>query len=609
MGDQHPLLGQPPGTFDAAAIGRIKRFDMLQAAREGESAKEILLSQGVPEGTYFAWRHRHTEWKDALDAAFEASKGMKAGYDGSFVSFRKHYLKTKTPGFQAAVAMEIENAEPGEVTMILMPPEHGKTTLLEDWCTYKLCTDWSFRISVAGANVEHPKKVLARVRGRIDHDSPFPDIVERFGPFGPDSARSSQVWGQIQFDIRQRRLDDERDYSMKAIGVTGSVQGTRCDLLLIDDVQSLRNLDQTEKIFETIRQDFLSRPSVFGRTVIIGTRVGQFDVYRRLIDEDVVDRLVTFPAYNVADSPNWPQPDVKPKRNLPETHPPEGVQFLWKERYNPYQYAALRYRVGENAWQRNYMQHPEAASQMTFDGATTEAMRDETRSVNGDPRPFADGTPVPVIISVDPAIGGGNGTVAAAMRPDCLEVLNCRLDYDLTKYSQIIDLVEEYCHRYSTPSSYVTTLVVEDKAFQKGLLRDDRVAEVTARFGLRVVPNTTGREKADPDIGIPSMPLPMSRGQVTVPWADQESVDAMFPLLDHLHIWRPHSDPAKLPQDMVMALWFAFRQWRAVRDTPFQPRMGQRDQWTTRASPMRRQRRHRRPTGAYRSLSTYRGAP
>jgi hypothetical protein len=609
-GTYDELIGQDPKTWNASAINKIMRWDILQDAKEGRSIKEILIDRSVPRKTYDEWRRRYPDWKRDMDAAFAAAVGNDPRYDGSFVSFRRHFLNTKTPGFQAAVANEIETAEPGEVTMILMPPEHGKTTMLEDWCTYKLCTDYSFRITVASANVEHPKKVLARVRGRIDHDSPFEELVGRFGPFAPDNARSSQVWGQIQFDIRQRRLDDERDYSMKAIGVTGSVQGTRCDLLLIDDVQSLRNLDQTEKIFETIRQDFLSRPSVFGRTVIIGTRVGQFDVYRRLIDEDVVDRLVTFPAYDVAESPTWERPEDKPKRNKPETHPPEGVKFLWSERYNPYQYAALRYRVGENAWQRNYMQHPEAATSMTFDAETLEAMRDLDRSVVHDPKPFDDGTPVPVIISVDPAIGGGNGTVAAAMYSDRLEVLHCRLDYDLTQYSQIIDLVEEYCHRYSTPTSFVTTVVVEDRAFQKGLLQDDRLAEVQQRFDLRIVPNTTGREKSDSDIGVPSMPLPMQRHQITVPWADQRSIDVMFPLVDHLGIWRPHSDPAKLPQDMTMALWFAFRQWRAVRDTPVKRRQGNIDSWATKASPLRgHRRRMRRPTKPYRSLSTYRGRP
>lgn len=600
-----PAEEKPGGT--TAKINKMKRFDALTAAREGYSEAEILDLQGINPNTWQSWRYRYPDWWTAMAAAFSTASSHMRHYDGSFTSFRKHYLNTDTPDFQATVALQIESAEEGEVTMILMPPEHGKTTLLEDWCTYKLATDPSFRITVASASVEHPKKVLARVRNRLEADGPFPDLVTDFGPFAPDHTRSAQVWGQLYFNVQKRKVLDERDYSMRAIGVTGSVQGTRCDLLLIDDVQSLKDLDMTEKRFEILRQDFLSRPSVFGRTVVIGTRVGEFDVYRRLREEDVVDRTVTFPAYNVADSPSWPEPQTKPKRNEPETHAPEGVQFLWPGRYNPFQYATLRYRIGEVAWARNYMQHPEAAARMTFDEKTTEAMRDESRSVIADPRPLDNGDQVPIIIGVDPAIGGGNGVVVAAMRPEKLEIMHAQLDYELTKYSQIIDVIEENCHRYSTTSSYVSVLVVEDKAFQKGLLRDDRMIEVENRFGLRIVPNTTGREKADPDIGIPAMPLAMTRGQITMPWADEVSREVMHPLLVHLNQWRPHVDPAKLPQDLVMALWFAFRQWRAIRDIPTHPGVSS-DQFRSRGSPVRKQRarQHRRVARPYRSLSTYR---
>jgi len=595
------------GNSSTTDASRMRRYDALQQARAGYSESEIVEILGISPHTWNAWRYRYPDWWDEIQSIFTTVTSHHRLYDGSFVSFRKHYLDTDTPSYQATVARKIEEADEGEVTMLLMPPEHGKTTLLEDWCTYKLATEPQFRITVASASVEHPKKVLARVRNRLEADGPFPELVEHFGPFAPDHARSAQVWGQMYFNVAKRKTFDERDYSMRAIGITGSVQGTRCDLLLIDDVQSLRDIDQTIKRFEILRQDFLSRPSVFGRTVIIGTRVDEFDIYRTLRDKDVVDHAFAIPAYNVAESPHWPAPTTRPQRDDPETLPPEGVKFLWGDRYTPFQYATLRYRIGETAWARNYMQHPEAAARATFDEKTTEATHDEARSVVADPRRLATGDMVPVVVGVDPAIGGGNGVVSAAMRPERFEVLNCRLDYELTKYSQIIDIIEEECVRFNTPTSYVSTVVVEDKAFQRGLLRDDRMVEVAERYGFRIVPNTTGKEKADPDIGIPSMPLLMQRNQITLPWADEVSQEAMQPLLGHLHQWRPNVDPAKLPQDLVMALWFAVRQWRAVRNLPAHPGLDA-NQFRSEISPMRSQarRRARRPNRAYRYPSTYR---
>lgn len=594
------------GTSGKVEVSTIRRHDALQAAKAGYSEAELLDHLAINKYTWISWKARYPDWWDEVRAALSVAGAHFHGYDGSFVSFRKHYLQTTTPGFQAVVAHKIEEAEEGEVTMILMPPEHGKTTLLEDWCTYKLATNPEFRITVASASVEHPQKVLLRVRNRLEADGPFPDLVEHFGPFAPAHSRSAQVWGQRYFNVAKRKAFDERDYSMRAIGVTGSVQGTRCDLLLIDDVQSLRDVEQTIKRFEILRQDFLSRPSVFGRTVIIGTRVDTMDVYRELREKDVIDHLFTVPAYDVAASPLWPAPTAKPKKNKPETLPPKGVKFLWSERYTPFQYATLRYRIGEVAWARNYMQHPEAAARMTFDEETTKAMRDESRSAIAEPRPLDDGQQVPIVIGVDPAIGGGNGIVSATMRPNKMEVLHCQLDYELTKYSQIIELIEENCHRFSTLQSYIAVVVVEDKAFQRGLLRDDRMIEVADRFGFRIVPNTTGKEKTDPNIGIPSMPLAMQRNQITIPWADEYSQEVMQPLLNHLHQWRPNVDPAKLPQDLVMALWFAYRQWRTVRNIPSHPGLDT-SQFQSARSPLRAPRPHRRSARPYRSLSTYRG--
>ena len=618
------MVSRAQATRRSAQEAARRREEFIRHIAAGRTTSEAAEKVGVSVSRYGAWRAENPEFAARVNVARDQARANVKDFDGTFIAFRRMYLGMQTTWFQAKIIEAIERSQPGEVVLILIPPGHGKTTLLEDWCTYKLCMDSSFRITVASETVDHGMKIVDRVRMRLEADGPTPKIATTFGPFQPDSKMDSQVWGQRRFNVMGKRSSDERDYSMNCVGVTGRVQGTRCDLLLLDDMQDVKSLELSDKYYNIVTQSFLTRPEMFGRTVIIGTRVGEFDVYRKLIDNKIPDKVIRIPAYDRWNSPEWPEPKVKPSMDDPETWAPEGVKFLWPEKYDQveergdvvpglhrFRYAALRFRLKEQTWWRNYMQRPEAASSMTFDEATTTAMRDEHRSVIADARPInhiEDDTmdhgairPVPIIIGVDPAVGGGNGIISVAARPKCMEVLTARLDYGLTKYSQIIEMIEEECHRFSTRDSVVAVVVIEDKAFQKGILQDDRMLEVQRRFGFRIVPNTTGREKKDKDIGVPALPAAMLRGQITIPWADDISQKEMSKLLDQLHMWRPGVNGVKLPQDLVMALWFCYGQWRGVRSMPVHADVNL-DSWRGASSPIRRRKPRTVARRPYRSL-------
>lgn len=605
-------------------------------AEAGHSREEICEQNGWSPRRITSWFQRYPKWKPLFEEAERIGvlsprlrqRDRAQRFDGSFIDFRKVYLGMETTWFQQRAIDAIEATEPGEITMILWPPEHGKTTLLEDYCTYRIVRDNGYRVTVGSETADHGVKMIERVKNRMEPDGPCPTIHTDFGPLAPD-ADHHPVWTARKFNVA-RRSTDERDYNMSAIGITGRVQGTRCDLLLLDDMQDVKSIDQSGKYFDIIKQSFLSRPSMFGRTVIIGTRVGEFDVYRKLIDADIIDHLVTIPAYDVANSPVWGAPKTKPDRRDPETWAPEGVKFLWpdkydiidadktppqrKEGFHRFAYAKLRYQVGEPTWWRVYMQRPEAATSMTFDEATTTHMLDEHRSIIATPARRLDGNPVQVIISVDPALGGGNAVLAAAAYPDRMEVLHVRLDYNLTKYDEIVQIVAEECHRYSTPDSVVTMVVVEDKAFQKGLLTTDAMIELQRRFGFRLVPNNTNNDKSSHDIGVPAMPLSMIRREITIPWADEASQANMGLLLGQLHIWRPGTrgntltvKKDKVPQDLTMTLWFAWKKWRVIaRDTTLHMTVNS-SAFAGRGSPLRGGRRRvvigRPRRTAYRSRS------
>jgi hypothetical protein len=170
---------------------------------------------------------------------------------------------------------------------------------------------------------------------------------------------------------------------------------------------------------------------------------------------------------------------------------------------------------------------------------------------------------VPVGIGLDPALGGGNAFAVGALFPASLDLLTCRVDYELARTAQIFDILEDYCATWSRPNvSRVSVVVVEDKAFQRGLLTDDRMLELQERYGFEVVPNTTGWEKSDENIGLPGMATSMIRREITWCWADTPSREAFGELEKQLQRWRPNVPGNKLRQDLPMCTWFLWRRWR-----------------------------------------------
>lgn len=401
----------------------------------------------------------------------------------------------------------------------------------------------------------------------MEPDGPCPDYVHKFGPFVPaekDGKRAgAQPWANDHFDVRLRGQFDERDFSCASAGINTAIQGQRADWLIIDDCQSLKSANLTNDYVEKMRQDFFSRPGMYGRICILGTRVSGEDVYDSLIEAGLVDQLIVFPAY---------------KETL------EGErEWLWPERYTPEMYEGMRKRVGEQAWARNYMQRPSAAKDSTFDREMIAGCHNLARSVIAD-CPREGNSMTRVCVSLDPSLGNANAITALGFHTKRLLYLSSRVDYGLTRNEQIFDLLEQTVIRWNNPGvSRVHEIVIEANAFQRGLLDDDRIREIIRRYGVRVVPHTTGTNKNDPDIGVPSMALSFMRAEFDLPYSDKPSRDEVNLLTEELCAWRPFRRGNILRQDRVMSAWFGYLRWRSQRMvTHVEP-----GQFSSKGSPLR----------------------
>lgn len=560
-------MEQPRNVFSQAKVeAEERRRRYLALVQGGATSHEALAEMHVSAQTLLKWRQRFPAFAAAENMAFGQRHVDRAAGDRlPFDVWRHRYMGRATAWFQAEIVRTLETAEPGSFTLILLHPESGKTTTIEDWVAWRLAYDRALRFLFATSDARKASKRVERIQRILSEDSPYREFVSEFGPFRPPSdAQSYEPWTRSFFNVAGKQaVSEERDYSVEAAGIGRQISGARCDWLVFDDIQDKRSLNLTAQMVDVIRQDWLSRPGPLGRSLAIGTRVGPNDVYEAFQDEGITTNVIAYPAILEGEE-LWPAPKDKTEGSLP----PEGVRFFWPERYSPRDYLIMRKNAGEMAWDRNYMQRGSDYGSAPFPGELMDRSRDPLRSAVFTPDELRawHGDGGHLVIALDPGFGVNVVAVALLTRSN-MHVLDWRIDEGLAANRQIAAVVQDMCSKWAGSGFQFTHLVIEDKAFQKGLLRDDDMRHIAARFGMSIVPYNTGGEKNDPDIGVPSMTSAIDSGIITFPGAGDDYTEMLWRKLRQQFVrWRPFRKGSVLTQDLVMVTWFCFLRWRKMRE-------------------------------------------
>lgn len=524
-----------------------RKAKAVEARAKGLSVRACAEEAGVTENTLAYWQRLDPGFKAAMRAALARpmpahERPEAVALEKNFAAWRKAYFGYDTYSHQQQIVDALDSLKPREIVMILVWPEAGKTTTLTDWVCKKLGEDPNHRITYLSEASGLSQKVVNRVKNRMTDFRTFPMYISKYGPFYREGQeKEGKPWTKDYFSV-YRADHDEQDYSLEARAWKSAAYGMRIDTLIIDDVQSLRSLSQTQNLYDTLRQTYLTRGRQM-RTIILGTRIGIGDIYERMLDDGLVDRLVRLPAADFQGNPTVPEM-WENESDLPPR------EFMEK----------IKTHVGNEMWATSYQQNPMLTALATFSEQLVEDAKDHDR------RCARPGPGTYITMSLDPALGGGNALLVCAHHPDKLEIIDGALDYDLSQVEQILTRIAEYAGRYQP-----VELIVERDAFQKGLANDDRLHELGKRFGFRVHPHTTTGNKADPILGVASMAGSFIRGEVRIPWGDDYAQRRMEPLCHQLRSWRPNMPGRLLVQDMVMSLWFNWRDWMSRRQTINKP--------------------------------------
>ena len=522
---------------------------VLLLLAEGLSPEKAMNAIGQTKQSYYMWCQRYPDFarraNDVLQQHRLDREAGKSDDDIRFEAFRLKYFHMVSMWHMVEMIRAIENSPGGSFILILLPPEWGKTTLIEDYICYRLAQDPNQRFVHISQSQGHARKVVGRIQRRMLDTST--SYVQKFGPFKADERIETKPWNAGFFTVA-RSGHDERDYSLEAKGAGSQIQGARAEIIFLDDIQSRNTLNLTPKLLDYIRQEIITRPGKTGKIVMVGTRVEFADIYEAVLNEDIVDVLVQIPALNEKGKSNFPPAfDLQGKAILDE----RGHQLGWSE-------ADLDRRmgkVGPQLWDRTYMQKPESRMGPPFPEEILQRALDHNRIIGE-----AYVTPGK-LAGLDPALGGIAAFTVCGYDARTLWLLDIEAWPGLGRVEQIFDILERLTERHH-PDSWI----IETESLQKGYINDDRLLALAARQGFVPIPHLTHGKKFDAIIGVASMAGAFSRGEIRFPYGDEYSRRQSDALLAELRAWRPDIPPKLLKQDRIMSLWFCYVRWLAVRE-------------------------------------------
>lgn len=408
----------PPGQVNWEK-GSAARKTYLDAIAAGMSAAEARRVAGwLSPSAYYQNRGRHPSWAAEVDETVRRLKAVRA-VAGSEVpadvsglpvldvvptrnlsDFKRRvparvadrslttqqwaakYCHRVHLAHQVELTSAIDRTQPGEMTMFLVWPGSGKSSVLLDWVTRTLAEDPNHRIMYVSETSTLVDNFVTQISRRLRNESSvsvgaakkdFAELVDAYGPFyEPGQERSQKKpWGGGKLTVATANAD-EKDPSVAAYAITSRAYGSRADTLIVDDVQSRVSLGQTRKFLEILRSTYFNRgtPASPLRIFVCGTRIGRGDIYEALLEEGIVDHKVEWNATR------W---SVERSRFVPRVpaawllgNPKFDVFSMRPERIMDEAIVVMdrqRRRVGEEAWWAQYEQAPINEQGSTFSDA------------------------------------------------------------------------------------------------------------------------------------------------------------------------------------------------------------------------------------------------
>lgn len=580
-------MKQSPAQVAISKNRLVAQEKFFQAMAMGFNIRQALEHAGRARTTYERWWRKDPDFC-AKVSAYRAINKDPSFIGTQFIEFRKAFFDRDTPAHHALMIEAIESAEPESITLILAPPEAAKSSLLVDYTCFKLGpVDPNHRICVISEGQRLGRKLLGQVANRMTDRANFANYINAYGPFkvNPDDKKRS---GTYDRDTRKpwnadyltvlKAAHDEKEYSFEALGQGSTIYGGRFELMLFDDIQSQETLGQTEAILGWLRLTALTRlVKGAGKAIIVGTEIGHGSIYDKMRDEGMVDRVVKIPAliepgstttarhvapedhFEIVGDDGVVRPALSPKRPGDKIRVKSDcpAASYWPEYWSLGDLAAKRKLVGEDVWEMAYMQRKGSQLLKPFPDEMIRPCLDERRVIG------QANVGTEVVCALDPAYVKVAAFGTFAFAADAMYLIDMDGFVRLAGNEGVLNHIERISGLYR-PSTWIIEITGEGG---KSIYNDDRFKETAAAYGFSRYEQQTAGTKSQPVYGVLAMQASFRKREIVLPYGDALTRAKIDPLLEELREWRPDVPVARLPQDRLMSLWFAWRLWLRRRKT------------------------------------------
>jgi hypothetical protein len=524
-----------------------RKADYLRLLARGETQSSILRNWRVSYSILDYWRKHDVEFRreeDRIKGALGQPRNLEVP---DFMTFRKRYIGYDTPRHQL---VWLEALDEGRRVMILQPPRHGKSTFMEDYILWRICSDQTIRTLFISQNEREAVKRLERVAQYLgDPALAYRDNVESmiadFGPFKGD--RRNKAWSS-QMIYAVGASPKERDPTVEAKGVGTQIYGGGFDLIVLDDAVALKNQETVlsrEKFMRYFKGEVMTRlPKGRGHVAIIGTRVDPEDSYGEIMENPAWDVLIQ------------PAIDGEGKALWPEEWPVERLMQAKDDDVD-----------SDRLWALLYQQQVTDLPDARFNRQDILNCVDASYTL-GDKR-----SGLIVTVGVDPGRQGVTAAVAVGLdtKSKIRYLLDVSTQVDTKDTGQLFAFIADFCARNGARECKV------EENFGKGYLSDNpELRMALASFRCQLTQETTTTQKYDSQIGITSVASLIREGMYRFPGGG-DSMARLDRFINELCAWQPQPQRRwREKQDQVIAFWLAelaVRRYEHVIPIDKMPRM------------------------------------